>query len=266
MEKEEDRITMKELNNSFSGKIAEYYDTYFLPAQKIQEECNYIMEMISPYLEGYETLVDVGCGTGAHAEKLSGSFKRVHGIDISKDMIDFAEKNHGAGNIIYECMDIRDVTERKEKNSVAISLAHVIGYQLDNDSVEQYFFGINNLLRRGGILFFNFYNQPALYMKSLQPRHTQIQGKDKITRISNATLNPDENCLNLDYYYIFESNGRDVSTYEVHEKMRYFTRLEIEYFLKKSGFELLSFFSYNTKERLSPLEWNGGVIARKLAY
>ncbi len=257
---------MDKLQNSFTGKNVEYYDKYFLPIEKVKNECNYAMSICLPYLSSYNKLIDVGCGTGVHAQLLSRRFKKVYGIDISKDMIRYAKINHSAVNLHFFCFDItRQKNCEVNNGDLVISLSHVIGYQLDNISVKNYLLGINRVLKNGGIFLFNFYYQPALYLNSLKPRLVRIDGEEEvITRISNASLNSDENCLDLDYYYIIENKLSVLYSYEVHEKMRFFSLLEMEYFLYENGFKILKTFKYNTTEKLSSTTWNGGILAKKM--
>lgn len=258
---------MEKLKNSFTGKNVEYYDMYFLPKEKLKNECKYVMNICTSYLPNFDNLIDVGCGTGAHAQLFSENFKNVYGIDISDDMIKYAREKHSEENVQFFCLDIRNI-ERKiaEDCSLVLSLAHVIGYQLDNISVKKFLLGINRILKDGGIFLFNFYYQPALYLNNLEPRSIKIEGKkETITRISNACLSPNENCINLDYYYIVENESNVLHSYEVHEKMRFFSYLEMEYFLFENGFEVLDSFEYNTSKGLSSKTWNVGILAKKIS-
>lgn len=257
---------MISLKSSFEGEIVKYYDLYFLPIEKVEEEVKYILSFVNEYLLDRCCVIDLGCGTGAYSEELAKYFDRVVGLDCSADMISYANGNHFNKKVDFVCGDARckEMISSK-KSSLVISLAHVIGYQLDNYSLDSYFKTVKENLVDGGLFFFNFYNQSAIYNMHLEPRHVKKHGDDgvELTRLSNAAIDADNNCLKLDYYYIVSKNDV-VDAFEIHENMRYYSKLELEYYLNNNGFEIISFFNYNTTEELSGTCWNGGCLARKI--
>lgn len=261
---------MKRLDNSFVGENVKYYDMFFLPEEKVSNDIIYIEEILKNNGIKNESILDVGCGTGAHAYKMSALFNHIYGLDVSQDMISYAVEHHSKKNITYFCVDVsKENTVFEEvpvwgKVDAAISLAHVIGYQCDNASAAQFLRTVRDALNVGGIFVFNFYNMPAVFLGNLQPRHTQKKIKDiSLNRISNARINADESCLDLDYYYIIDDKGM-LSAYEIHERMRCFTRMEMEYFLETNGFEVVNFYTYGTLDKLKCSDWNGCCVARKI--
>ncbi len=256
---------MIKLNSSFEGEIVKYYDLFFLKKEKVEKEISYIMDICGTRLTGRKSCIDIGCGTGAYDEQLSEHFGSVTGMDISADMIEYAKANHMTQATKYILSDARCMKNVMDGNEadLAVSLAHVIGYQLDNTSVEEYFKTVCLNLKKGGLFWFNFYNQPALFLNALSPRHMKIEdGNCMIYRLSNASINADNNCLDMDYYYIVSGKGNP-EIIEIHEKMRYFSKFEMEYYLEKCGFDVIGFYNYSTDEPLSAHNWNAGVLAKK---
>lgn len=257
---------MIKLNSSFEGEIVKYYDLYFLPKEKVINEVQYILDSCKQYMNNYDACLDIGSGTGAYDELFSEHFGKVVGIDLSKDMVAYANKYHTRDNITYFHKDARccQVILEDFSADLAVSLAHVVGYQLDNHSLEKYFITVAKNLCKGGLFWFNFYNQPALFLSSLSPRYIKITDNGcSINRISNASIDADYNCLNMDYYYIV-TDSEASNFIEIHEKMRYYTKLELEYYLEKTGFEIINVFNYKTNDPLSCSNWNGGILARKI--
>lgn len=258
---------MNQLISSFEGGIVSYYDLFF--GEKIEEEFNYIKEMINCVDDSILSkkkgkCLDVGCGTGAFAQKISFFFDKVTAVDISGDMLEYAQKYHRADNICYMHEDIRKF-KTESQNDMAVALAHVIGYQLDNDSVEKMLINVNRSLKTNGLFLFNFYNEPALFQGKLEARYRKVQNHSTVvSRFSNASICAEDNVLLLDYYYIVESPGDSPDCFEIHEKMRYFTVKEMEYYLNKTGFKNIKTFRYGTRNMLSSKEWNAGMIVRKV--
>ncbi len=256
---------MKVLSDSFSEDMVEIYDRFFLGEDKCQTEVDYIMQIFGQRIPDKHVLLDVGCGTGAYSEFFSPSFDIVISVDRSADMISFAREEHNKDNIEYLCKDAGcEEQYGSQKGDAAIALAHVIGYQLTNVAVMSFLKTINRNLYDNGVFLFSFYHQPALFLNKLEPRHIKKKvDSTEIIRISNAKLLPDENCLALDYYYVLSHDDR-TRAFEIHEKMRYFSKYEVELFLTQTGFEVLSFFEYGGKNELTTDHWNGGCLARKV--
>lgn len=256
---------MKKLKSSFEGELVKYYDLFFLQ-RGVSAEVDYIEEMINKY--AYENkhgdLIDIGGGTGAHAFEFSKYYENVLLLDISEDMVNYAKAFHAGENINHVCCDIGSFSYGKKFN-VATALSHVIGYQLDNFSVEKMLISTNHILDKDGLFFFNFYNEPALFDGRLRSRVQKVSSNDvEITRFSNAMITAGENCLVLDYYYIIEQLHAEPLSIEIHEKMRYFTKMELEYYLNKNGFEVIRFMNYMSEDELTSDVWNAGVLAKKI--
>ena len=63
-------------------------------------------------LRKVDELLDVACGTGEFSVFCARRIRRVHGIDISKGMIDLANKlaqNNGLTNVSFECHDVEHI-------------------------------------------------------------------------------------------------------------------------------------------------------------
>lgn len=249
--------------STFYGKLPEIYDLFFL--QNCDQQIAYLLEIMRQHGRANRgRCLDVGCGTGVHAKGFAEAGWKVSAIDLSEDMLKWAVKNHSHPNIQYGQADITKFYD-EEKYDVAVALSHVIGYQWKNEQVEAMLKNIHrSLTSPEGILLFNFYHAPAVQQSKLHGKLKQVKNeKYIITRISNAINNLMDNVLEEEYYYLIEEKEQ-VSSVAIQEKMRYFSLLEIEYFLKKSGFYIEKAYNYLTTDNLSPEDWNGFIVARKL--
>lgn len=257
------------LRNSFEGEFINYYEKFFIHSREnqVKQEISYIRKCLKNHSSGVNQLLDVGCGTGYHADKLSGYFTEIAGLDISKDMITYADKMHKQPNLGFSCQDIRNY-KSPILYDAAIALSHVIGYQLENSEVEEMLTCINKSLKCKGILLFNFYYAPAIFKNGLAAKiKTVCDDETEITRYSNATLITEENALSLDYIYFIEDTRTEDSglfKINIHEKMRYFSKLEMDYFLQKAGFLPLHYYNHLTENSLDSGNWNACIIAEKI--
>ncbi len=91
-------------------------------------------------------VLDIGCGTGEFAKKLSEIAVQVDAIDLSPVMIEQAMKRHSAENINYKVIDFYDIDE-KQKYDCIISVAAFHHLELDTALPR-----VNRLLKAGGAL------------------------------------------------------------------------------------------------------------------
>ena len=69
------------MENVFA-KYSEYYDLIYTD-KDYQKEVDYIDQLIQKYHPKAKTILDLGCGTGVHANLLAAKGYRVMGIDLS---------------------------------------------------------------------------------------------------------------------------------------------------------------------------------------
>jgi len=178
-------------------------------------------------------------------------------------MLKWAKRNHSHPSVQYIQADITQFAT-EEKYDIVVALSHVIGYQWTNGQVEAMLRNINRSLSQQGVFLFNFYHAPAVDASKLRSKFKQVRNdKYIVTRVSNVVNNTMENVIEEEYYYLIEESDQ-VYSVAIHEKMRYFSLLEIEYFLKKAGFQIEKAYNYLTKDDLLPDDWNGFIIARKV--
>lgn len=254
-----DKVVQK---SSFQGEIVKYYNTFFLDEKRLKSEISHIQGLIEKYavLEGKPAILDIGCGTGAHDIKLAQRGFQVKGVDISEDMIVFARNSATIENVEFECGNIQQRSFGEAYN-VCISLSHVIGYQLENSEVEKMLSNIYESLQIGGIFIFNFYNVAGVLENGLRAQKKEVMLEDgRILRFSNAEMDFAQSVLNLDYYYFIDEGDKHFEV-EISEKMRYFSKKEISYFLEKAGFQILKMYNYMGYNQGE--SWNCGVVCRK---
>lgn len=256
-------------NSSFSGELVQYYDRFFLKGRdsekSVEKETNYILSLFEACNKKGKKLLDVGCGTGMHDEFFITNYDELFGIDISKDMIEFANKNHANKKCVYKKMDITCESPNGLFENV-VSLSHVIGYQYKNKDVESMLSNINKVMPLEGVFCFNFYNLSAIYKNGLNKQRKIVEDKESdilILRESDAKLNGMENTIYLKYNYDIKDNGQSFNI-TINEKMRCFSLLEIEYYLEKSGFSLQHSYNHMTRDILSENDWNACVVAIKV--
>src|SRR5260221_2487885 len=105
---------------------SKYYDLLYKD-KDYAIEVDYIDRLIKKFHPHAIHLLDVGCGTGRHANLLADRNYFVHGIDLSEQMLEIAN-NSKRSNPIFSKGDIRNFQLTK-KFDVITSLFHVMSYQ-----------------------------------------------------------------------------------------------------------------------------------------
>ena len=87
-------------------EYSKYYDLLYKDKDYLSE-VSYIENILVKLGKTKCTILDIGCGTGKHADLLEKKNYEVHGIDISETMLEKAIANYGK-RISFTCGDIRN--------------------------------------------------------------------------------------------------------------------------------------------------------------
>ena len=260
------KYKMKKYNQttSFSGEMVKYYDQFFNIENEAPKHIECMKKTLGNSWNTINNVLDIGCGTGKHANILSTMGKNVTGLDLSEDMIAFATEHHSNPNCTF-LVDNMCKHQSEQLYDMAYAMSHVIGYQLNNQDLEDFLKAVYNSLAKDGCFYFNFYHEAGLYNSEQSARRNFVKGSDvNITRFSNASINAMENCLDLEYFYLIEKNNSDeVTEIAISEKMRFFSVLELKYYLEKIGFKVEKVVDFRTNENLDKKHWNAVILARK---
>ena len=104
-----------------------------------------------PDLQG-KTILDLGCGVGGHClEFVNAGAKKVVGIDISKKMLEVAEKENHHSKITYLNLPMESLSQISEKFDLVVS-SLAIHYVKDFEKLASDVF---NLLNENGLFVFS---------------------------------------------------------------------------------------------------------------
>ncbi|HHS88734.1 MAG TPA: methyltransferase domain-containing protein [Rhodobacteraceae bacterium] len=107
----------------------------------------HVLDILSPDVG--ETVLDIGCGPGFLTSDVAqsvGAFGQVTGVDISEQMIDFANANNAATGLDFRVGDALSLPFNRESFDVAVS-TQVVEYVEDAD---QFCAEVARVLRPGG--------------------------------------------------------------------------------------------------------------------
>lgn len=230
---------------SIFADYARYYDLLYRD-KPYQEEADYIRKLILTYVPVAHNLVELGCGSGIHAEYLARTGLEVTGVDLSEWMLDRAAARRAglsddlAQRLRFAQGDVRTVRLGMQADAV-ISLFHVMSYQAENADLEAMFVSAREHLRPGGIFVFDVWYGPAVLTDRPVVRVKKLEDEAlRITRIATPMLHPARNQVDVHYRIIVQdkATGRCSETEETH-RMRYLFSPEIELLARQAGFAVI---------------------------
>lgn len=221
--------------------------------------------LLKKYGDGISRIINYGCGTGRHDLALSQLGYECSGIDMSRLMIEIAQKNAKDEGvpIDFSVADIRKY-EPQMKYDAVISLFHVMSYQNSNQDIMAAFQSARKALNKGGIFLFDVWYGPGVLSDKPVVRVKEIEdAQNKIVRIARPVMHDKENVVDVCYevLVIDKNTGYTKKIHEVHH-MRYFFRPEMEFYLKEAGFVLVDNLDCSTLGETSYDSWVSYFVAR----
>ncbi len=248
---------------------ARYYD--LLNQQKnYHKEVKYIISLIKKYRPETKNIIELGCGTGSHATIFAEKGYKIFGIDKSNEMIKIANERRQSlpesivQKLTYKNGDIRYFSTEKLFD-VALSLFHVISYQITDKDINQSLETAAKHLKRDGIFIFDCWYGPAVIADKPYKRTKKFEDeKLLVNRKATPQLYPQDNRVDVhfDIDIIDKESGKTKCIEEIH-KMRYLFKPEVIQFLSNNDFELVHTEEWLTGSEQGSNTWYVTFVCRR---
>jgi SAM-dependent methyltransferase len=244
---------------------ASFYDALYRD-KDYAGECDDLERIFARFsVSPVRRLLDLGCGTGAHAMILASRGYTVTGVDRSAQMLEIARaKSQRQGlAIAFEEGDIR--TWRAANTwDAAIAMFAVVSYQVDHADVAAVMESARRHLAPRGLFVFDVWFGAGVVTDPPGERikETRDQGHD-IIRHASSRLDLARQTVDVDYS-ITDVNGQGTvrRVRETH-RMRFFFPNELELLLGAGGFRLVHLCPFGRlDEPLRRETWNATVVAQ----
>jgi len=250
-------------------EIAGYYDILYA-RKDYESECRFLHEVFRKYRRTVRRVLDLGCGTGAHAGILErenpppADHVSVTGVDRSTRMLSIARTK-------FPQLDFRlgDITNYRstDRYDAALALFDVLGHVPCQD-LERVFLTVNHHLKADGLFIFDGWNRTAV-MGGQRPRGKldQYGARDHAAfhffKYVEMYYSADDD-VGLVEYVIIDLAHQKVVRHEY--KVTLITRERVEGLCQVTGFNLLSYTRHCTLDQ-EPLsnDWRVSVILQKVA-
>lgn len=242
---------------------AGYYDLLYAD-KDYASEAAYAFELLA--LQGVRggRLLELGCGTGRHAEHFGSAGFRVHGIDLSAKMIERAETRFAASSAghRFEVGDVRTV-RLADKFDAVVSLFHVMSYQCSNSDLDRSFESAAAHLRRGGAFVCDFWYGPGVLTDRPAVRVKEMSDDVcSVLRIAEPRFLPNENCVDVQYRIMVtdRATGNQHRIEETH-RMRYLFFPELLRLAADHGLRITGAYAGQSQNPLGFDAWTGTLVA-----
>ncbi|HEX8775193.1 MAG TPA: class I SAM-dependent methyltransferase [Pyrinomonadaceae bacterium] len=231
------------MTDVFNDNYSSAYDLIY-GEKDYAGECDLIERLFQTYGgPPVRSILDLGCGTGGHAHLLGQRGYSVVGVDRSESMLAHAGNKIDNislnGRVQFQQGDVRSVELERQFCAVLMMFA-VLGYQSGNEDVLAALKTARRHLGIGGLLLFDIWHGPAVLHERPGERVKVVSTPTgQILRNARGELDTRRHLCHVRYQVWRLEEGRSLEYAEERHAMRYFFPLELELFLRSSGFAML---------------------------
>lgn len=252
------------------GAYSKYYDLLYQDKDYLGET-NYILCLLRRFSKNVHSVLELGSGTGKHAELLAEQGLRVTGVERSEWMLDSAKQRIqlASGRKLLGSFDVTygDARSYSDGNlyDAVISLFHVVSYQTSKEDLLGILQTAASHLRPGSVFLFDVWYGPAVVTTPPEMRVKRIEDEEvRVLRIAEPVVTGVENRVDVGYTMIV-TNKRDGEVTEFGEvhPMRYYFPLELELAANSVGLDLIHSEAWLTGNSPSTNTWGVVFVAQK---
>jgi len=246
---------------------AVYYDLLYQD-KDYNTEIEFVDNLLAKHLVPKGgALLELGSGTGKHAEGFAKLGYMLHGVDMSPAMVEAANARKPVDlseQMVFAVGDVRNVRVDKQFDA-AISLFHVASYQITNTDLCAMFQTAAVHLKPGGVFLFDCWYGPAVLTDRPVVRVKRMHNDTvEVLRIAEPLMHPNENIVDVNYTVQVKQKG-DERVNELREKhsMRYLFAPEVELLLGLAGMRLVERVEWLTGRQTGFESWAATFVAIK---
>jgi ubiquinone/menaquinone biosynthesis C-methylase UbiE len=200
-------------------------------------------------------VIDIGCGTGNHAVRLSKLGYHVTGVDISPAMLKIAKAKDKDAKIRFTQGDMKKLEKAVPKNErfdTAICLGQVSYHLMTDKDVHAFLNRLHGVLKRNGLFIFSARNAKKIneeYLNNLRLDHMVNEEKLQLLELTyNTRDSRDSNIIIWNSIYLVKQNGKvDLQMRE--HRLRWFEFSELKTMITANGFKIVAVYSGPVKEK-----------------
>lgn len=208
---------------------AEFYDLLYASRKDYGAEATVVAGLIRDVAPGARTILDVACGTGAHAADLGAAGFTVDGVDLEPAFVEAAIQRCRKGHFAVGDMTRLSLGRRYD---VITCLFSSIGYAVTQDRLRDTLRGMATHLNEGGVILIDPWFEPG----QLTDRWISMTiGEDETTKVCRMQRTIiDGSVSRLEFEYLIGRSGGLERRSEAHE-LGLFTREDMQDAFQDAG-------------------------------
>lgn len=193
-----------------------------------------VTDLIRKRHQDADSLLDVGCGTGKHLEHFASLFDHVEGLDLTRALLDEAERR--LPQVTFHQDDMRSFDLGRTYGAI-VCLFSAIGHLLTIEELEDACAAMAKHLEPGGVLVIEPWLSPEVWDEDHLHMLTVDRPDVKLARATlPSTRGENDEISVLDFTYLVATRGK-VETFEEHHKLRLTSESEFLTALEKAGLD-----------------------------
>ncbi|GAA2246668.1 class I SAM-dependent methyltransferase [Streptomyces amakusaensis] len=217
----------------YGAQLAALYDALYQARGKdYAEEAEYLTDTVRARVPAAASLLDVGCGTGAHLETFAGRFGHVEGLELSEEMLQEARRR--LPDTPLHQGDMRDFTLDRRFDVIACLFGSV-GHAADQDELRRTFACFARHLTPGGLVVIEPWWFAETYLDNYVSGDVVTPDHRTIARVSHTRREGPGSRMSVHYLVADQDTG--ITSFTEEYTHRLFTRDEYTAALRAAGLE-----------------------------
>ncbi|WP_406632416.1 class I SAM-dependent methyltransferase [Amycolatopsis sp. WGS_07] len=190
---------------SYSDELADIYDLVFNCGRKNYDgEAAEVVRQVRARFPGARSLLDVGCGTGTHLERLCAAFDRVEGVEPAPAMRRVAQRK--LPSVPIHAADMREF--RLGRSFDAVCCMHgPIGYMTDEAQLRGAVRRMAEHLMPGGVLVLDPWWFPETFVDGYVMAEAARDDSRSVARMSHSVRTSESSMCITAKYLVGDSTG-----------------------------------------------------------
>jgi SAM-dependent methyltransferase len=255
----------------FGGDYSRFYDSFY-SEKDYPGEARFVLSRVAQRLPQASpmSILDLGCGTGRHDIEFVRAGHRVHGIDLSAQMLEIARERFReagpvfAGRWAFDAGDIRDAEAGSGRFDTVFCLFHVLCYLRERSDIVAAFENARRHLKPGGAYLFDFWHGGAVFADPPTVREKSITTPTtQVRRISEPVWDRANSRVEINYTIeIVDRASGEIDVQHERHAVRYLFPAEVGEWLATAGFEVVEMGEWLTAQPPTDASFSTYALAR----
>jgi SAM-dependent methyltransferase len=175
---------------------AEHYDLLYSQIKDYEAETARLLEVLSVACPSARAVLDVGCGTGRHAQLLTAAGLSVDGLDLEPAFVRIAQARNPGGT--YRIGDMTSF-QVSTPYDVVLSLFGTIGYARDRAGLEATMRCLAAAVRVGGVVVVEPWLSPSEVVHGRVTVQSAATADLAVSRVSRVLVEGGVSVLEFEY-------------------------------------------------------------------